>query len=231
MNPRRPTYTIPQEVQDKLGQNAMNLNARSAGAARAQDNIFQSQATTIQNAQQSGGGVGNQLLAGAMAQANTNRSLADLSASEREDYQRRLGQLGQAQSEMAGYRDKAFDFNQVQPYENAAAAKSALIQGGIQNLFGASQGFMSLGDGGNQQQNQPLTQQATAPADPYSGLIRPFSTIQIRNGLNPVRSMTGGYIPQPVTNPWLVPSGRNLMFQNQDAYNSGVYRNNYGKIG
>lgn len=193
MNPRRPTYTIPQEVQDKLGQNQMNLNAKSAGAGRAQENIFQNQATTIQNAQQAGGGVGNQLLAGAMAQANTNRSLADLSASEREDYQRRLGMLGQSQSEMAGYRDKAFDFNQVQPYENAAATKSALVESGIQNFFGASQGLGAVQFGQGRQQANPQMMQ---PA-----------------------------------NPWLVPSGRNLMFQNQDAYNSGVYRNNYGNIG
>jgi len=147
INPKRPTYTVPQEVQDKLAQNQVNLNARSAGAARANENIFANQATTLQNATQAGGGISNQLLAGAMAQANTNQALGDLSASEMEDYQRRLGNLGAAQSEMGQYRDKEFDINKMQPFQDAAAAKSALIEGGIQNLFGALQSAPPLSFG------------------------------------------------------------------------------------
>lgn len=152
MNPQRPTYNIPQEVNDKLAQNQMNLNARSAGAGRAQDNLFANQATTIQNAQQSGGGASNQLLAGAMSQAQSNRGFENLSASEREDYQRRLGNLGQAQSEMGSYRDRAFDINKMQPYENAAATKSALIESGLTNAFGSLQSFNPINFGQNQQQ-------------------------------------------------------------------------------
>lgn len=141
MQANRPTYNIPQEVNEKLAQNQMNLNARSAGAGRAQENIFANQATTIQNAQQSGGGASNQLLAGALAQAQSNRGFENLSSGEREDYQRRLGNLGQAQSEMAGYRDKAFDYNQNQPFQDAAATKSALIESGLTNAFSALQSF------------------------------------------------------------------------------------------
>lgn len=153
MQANRPTYNIPQEVNDKLAQQQVNLNARSAGAGRAEANIFSNQATTLQNAQQAGGGASNQLLAGALAQAQSNRGLENLSASEREDYQRRLGNLGQAQSEMAGYRDRAFDYNKAQPYENAAATKSALIQGGLTNAFGALQSFNPIEFGQNQQQS------------------------------------------------------------------------------
>lgn len=181
INPKRPTYTVPQEVQDKLSQNQVNLNARSAGAARANENIFSNQATTLQNAQQAGGGISNQLLAGAMAQANTNQALGDLSASEMEDYQRRLGNLGAAQSEMGQYRDKEFDINKMQPFQDAAAAKSALIEGGIQNLFGASQGFAGLGMGKNKQ--QPMSQVSQLPT---------------RSMLQPVQSMNSGFVPQSV---------------------------------
>ena len=158
INPQRPKYTVPQEVQDKLAQNQVNLNARSAGAARANENIFANQATTLQNATQAGGGISNQLLAGAMAQANTNQALGDLSASESEDFQRRLSNLGAVQSEMGQYRDREFDINKMQPFQDAAAAKSALIEGGIQNLFGASQGLAGLGMGQNKQQPmQPMS--------------------------------------------------------------------------
>lgn len=184
INPQRPKYTVPQEVQDKLAQNQVNLNARSAGAARANENIFANQATTLQNATQAGGGISNQLLAGAMAQANTNQALGDLSASEMEDFQRRLGNLGAVQSEMGQYRDKAFDYNQNQPFQDAAAAKSALIEGGIQNLFGSSQGFAGLGMGRNKQQSmQPVSQVSQLPT---------------RSMLQPVQSMNSGFVPQSV---------------------------------
>ncbi len=160
MNPQRPVYGIPQEVQDNLSQNQINLNARSAAAGRAEEQIMQSQASTIQNAAQSGGGVANQLLAGAMAQANTNRGLQNLSAGEREDYQRRLGALGQSQSQMAQYRDKAFDYNQAQPFQDAAATKSALIEGGIQNTYG---GLRGLSMGMMQGRGQGVPQQTQSP--------------------------------------------------------------------
>jgi hypothetical protein len=183
INPKRPMYTVPQEVQDKLAQNQVNLNARSAGAARGQDNIFANQATNLLNAQQAGGGISNQLLAGAMAQANTNQAIGDLSASEMEDYQRRLGNLGAAQSEMGQYRDKEFDINKMQPFQDAAAAKSALIEGGIQNIFGGSQGFAGLGMGQNKQQ----------PMQPMS----PVGQIPMRQ-MQPVQSMNSGFVPQSV---------------------------------
>lgn len=171
MNPQRPTYNIPQEVQDKLGQQQVNLNARSAGAARAQDNLFANQATTLQNAQQAGGGASNQLLAGAMSQAQSNRGFQDLSSGERDDYQRRLGNLGQAQSEMGSFRDRAFEINKMQPYQDAAATKSALIEGGIQNMFGALQSAppLSFGQGQQQQRMSPM-QQLPTMMPPQGGL-------------------------------------------------------------
>jgi hypothetical protein len=183
INPQRPKYTVPQEVQDKLAQNQVNLNARSAGAARVNENIFANQATTLQNAAQAGGGISNQLLAGAMAQANTNQALGDLSASEMEDFQRRLSNLGAVQSEMGQYRDREFDINKMQPFQDAAAAKSALIEGGIQNLFGASQGFAGLGMGQNKQQ----------PMQPMS----PVGQLPMRS-MQPVQSMNSGFVPQSV---------------------------------
>jgi len=183
INPQRPKYTVPQEVQDKLAQNQVNLNARSAGAARANENIFANQATTLQNAQQAGGGISNQLLAGAMAQANTNQALGDLSASEMEDFQRRLSNLGAVQSEMGQYRDREFDINKMQPFQDAAAAKSALIEGGIQNLFGASQGLAGLGMGQNKQ--QPMQS------------MSPVGQLPMRS-MQPVQSMNSGFVPQSV---------------------------------
>ena len=38
---------------------------------------------------------------------------------------------------MAGYRDKEFQLNQMDPYQEASATRSALIEGGIQNISSA----------------------------------------------------------------------------------------------
>jgi membrane protease subunit (stomatin/prohibitin family) len=100
-----------------------------------------------------------------------------------EDFQRRLGNLGAVQSEMGQYRDREFDINKMQPFQDAAAAKSALIEGGIQNLFGASQGFAGLGMGQNKQQSmEPMSQVSQLPM----------------RSMQPVQSMNSGFVPQSV---------------------------------
>ena len=142
--PQRPTYNIPQPIQNQLGLAQNNLNARMAGAAQAENNIYQNQATAMSNIQQGSTNSATQLGSAAIAQAQTNRSMENLQAQESMDYQRRLQALGQAQNTMAGYQDKQWDINQYEPYMNAMATKSALQQGGLMNLYGG------LGDLGGQ---------------------------------------------------------------------------------
>lgn len=143
MNPIRPTYDIPPEVRQQLALQQSNLNARSAGAARAEANIGQNQAAALGNIRQ-GATSSSQLLASAgLAQANSNAAYRNLASQEQDDYQRRLQGLMAAQNNMANYRDKEFQLNQYEPYMNDTATKSALTQGGLTNFYN---GLMDTGN-------------------------------------------------------------------------------------
>lgn len=136
MNPQRPTYEIPDEVGAQLGLRQQLLNARMAGARGMERNLQESAATGMYNATQGAASSEDLLAAGAMSQGNTNRSLRDLQIREAQDYESRVQGLERAQMNMAGYKDKEFQMNEMDPYMEAAATKSALTSGGLQNLSG-----------------------------------------------------------------------------------------------
>lgn len=132
----RPTYEIPDEVKQGLGLRQQMLNARMPGAAEAERNIYESSAATLANAQQGATDSASLLAAAAGQQGATNRALRKLSIQEDMDYERRVQGLERQQSQMAQFRDKEFDINKMQPYQEAAATRSALIGGGLQNIAG-----------------------------------------------------------------------------------------------
>lgn len=137
MNPERPTYQIPEEIKNMLALRQMNLNGRMAGASQAQRNINQSQSNVV-NAYQNTQSNPNAILAGVSAsQGQSNRAFNNLATLEAQDYQRRLAGLEAAQRTMAGYRDKAFDINEFQPYMDEDRTKAALIGAGLRNTAGA----------------------------------------------------------------------------------------------
>jgi len=135
----RPTYEIPDEVSQGLGLRQQLLNARMPGAAEAERNIYESGAASLANAQQGAMDSASLLASAAGNQGAMNRALRKLSIQEDQDYERRVQGLERQQSQMAQYRDKEFDINKMQPYQEAAATRSALIQGGLQNVAGGIQ--------------------------------------------------------------------------------------------
>lgn len=133
----RPEYEIPQEIEQQLGLRQQLLNARMPGARAAERNIQEAQAQSMYGAQQAGSDSASLLAAAAGSQGTSNRSLRDLQIREAQDYERRVQGLERAQGVMAGYRDKEFQINQMDPYQEASATRSALIEGGIQNISSA----------------------------------------------------------------------------------------------
>lgn len=139
MKPQRPTYDIPQEIYDQLALRQSTLNARMPGAQQAEANIARSAQSGLYNIAQGGGGAASFLANASMAQANSNRAFQDLAVQEAADRYNRIGGLENAQGIMAGYRDQAFEYNKNQPYQDAVATKSALMQGGLTNAYNATQ--------------------------------------------------------------------------------------------
>lgn len=133
----RPEYEIPQEISDQLGLRQQLLNARMPGARQAERNIREGQAQSMYNAQQAAGDSTSMLAAAAASQGTSNRAMRDLQIREAQDYENRVRGLERAQGTMAGYRDKEFMMNEMDPYQEASATRSALIEGGIQNVSAA----------------------------------------------------------------------------------------------
>lgn len=144
-NPR-PTYDIPQEVFQNKGI-AEQLSASglpSTQYAQAQQNIQRQQAGAIGAAQTRRGGIG---LIGNIQQ-RTNDATLGLDAKNAQMRVQNMQGLMKANSSLAGYRDKAFDINKMQPYQENTAYARALQSSGNQNIMGGIDTGLSALTGG-----------------------------------------------------------------------------------
>lgn len=149
-NPR-PTYDIPQEAFQNKGI-AEQLSASglpSTQYAQAQQNIQRQQAGALQAAQTRRGGLG---LIGNIQQ-RTNDATLGLDATNAKMRVQNMQGLMNANTQLAGYRDKAFNINKLQPYQENTAYARSLQAAGTQNLMGgidsAIGGFATGLGGGN----------------------------------------------------------------------------------
>ena len=154
------------------------LNAPSAAVDQARANIEQTMGRTVGSASRAATDASQLLGTVGAAQYNTNQSLSQLATTEESIRQAKEVSLAQSESEMAGYRDKAFDINEMQPYQDAARTRSMLAEGGLQNISGAL-GSLSNTAG------QLFTTETMSP-----GLLASFFQRDQPNN-------TGGMPPQP----------------------------------
>jgi hypothetical protein len=138
--PERPKYRIPGEAQESLDSaRTLANNTVRPGNEEAVTQINQDAANATNSAQRV---TGNQTqILGAQDRAGLIKSRAMLNNNALNSsfkYNAKLN-LQNSLKDFAQYRDKAFQLNQMQPYQDKAQTKGALISSGIQNLFGASQ--------------------------------------------------------------------------------------------
>jgi hypothetical protein len=140
---QRPIYGIPQEIlaNQQLAQQAANVGMPSQEYAQAQKNINQSQANALNAAQGRGGALAS---IGAI-QGQSNQALANLDAQSAAMRMQNIRGLMNANTQLADYRDKAFDYNQAQKYQENAAAARALQAAGQQNINQGIQGVLGAG--------------------------------------------------------------------------------------
>jgi len=135
---QRPQYNIPKEIQQNLNQ--ANLFAqqglpqdvynRSAGA------IDRNAAFGLRESANRRGGLQN---IGALNQT-ANDAYANLGAADAQARMNNLAQLYNSRNTMAEYRDKAFNINEMQPYQQKAQAAQAMQGAGLQNIMSGLQG-------------------------------------------------------------------------------------------
>jgi hypothetical protein len=161
MNPKRPTYRMPSEI----GQNvdfAKNLYGASTlygmpGQGAINNQNQSALATALRSYQQSQQNPAAMLAGVTATTANQLRTNADIGIRAAQDRMNRMNaasaRLMSARKDLASYKDKEFQLNEYEPYKAQAAAKSALIGGGIQNLSG---GLTSLGSAGYRKQQDDI---------------------------------------------------------------------------
>jgi len=136
MKPKRPTYQISQEAKDQLGLAQNQLNAGLAGKSEILDQINSNQSGFINNIKQGSTDSSTLLATAGLGAVNKNKALNNLAVTQAQDYQNRLRNLMVAQNNMTTQRDKAFQYNEYEPFIDESRTKSSLIEGGIQNILG-----------------------------------------------------------------------------------------------
>lgn len=135
----RPTYQVPDEIKSKLT-NAQMMALEGLPAEQKQEYINDLQRSanfglSALNDRQAGlAGLGSLV-------QNQNDAYSNLLSQDAAARQANQRYAGEVQSEMAGYKDRAFDYNKVQPYQEKAAAARSLMGAGIQNIQGGLGGL------------------------------------------------------------------------------------------
>ena len=130
----RPILETPEAFNEVEGLVRSNyLDPRLLGETRIKDEIKARESNQIQNIQDTASSGTDALMAYNMANLNTNKSLFDVDMKaydqQRADYSALLSTLGQK----AGYQEKQFDANVMQPFIQDAEQAKALIAAGEQN--------------------------------------------------------------------------------------------------
>ncbi len=145
----RPVYEIPEEIRQNLTQ-AQQQSLQGVPEAQRQNflqNLQRGSAQALQNlgSRKSGlAGIG-------MINQQQNDAYGNLMSSDAQARQQNQGALMNQRQNMADYKDQAFQFNKVNPFNRATDRNQALIGAGMQNISsGLQMGLGSLG-GGNKQ--------------------------------------------------------------------------------
>lgn len=134
-NLQRPEYQIPQEVLQNMTQAQQQYYEGLPASVKQQyiQNITRGTASALNAAGDRQAGLAG---LGGIVQAQ-NDAYSNLAAQDAQARQFAGDRLMNARSAVAGYRDKAFDINKMQPYEQQAAAAQALKGSGLQNITGS----------------------------------------------------------------------------------------------
>jgi hypothetical protein len=150
---QNPQYKANPIASQQMGLAQTLLNARMPGAASAERNIYQNQANTMANVNRNVTDASQALAMAGASQGQTNQAFNQLGMQEGQDYQRRYGNLAQAQQGVIQEGDKVFQ-DQVRRFQDMAAIKGAQAHNrssmwqGLGNLGFGMMGLGMAGGGG-----------------------------------------------------------------------------------
>lgn len=122
-----PRYTANPIAAQRMGLAQTLLNARMPGAAAGERNIYQNQANMMGNVNRNATDASQALALAAAGQGQSNQAFGNLATQEAQDYQRRYGNLVQAQEGQIQEGDKVFQ-DQVRRFGDLAQIKGMQAQ-------------------------------------------------------------------------------------------------------
>lgn len=161
--PKRPNYNVP----GAAGEAASIARTDAAKTVRpgndqALADIRKSTANAINNAKSVSNSASQVLNAATRANMVEQNAIQRNNAMNANFVQGARQNLMSALGTLAGYQDRAFQYNKFQPYMQKAQLKSDLISSGLQNLYGAGNTYAEgllfdkyFGNQAQQQQQQP----------------------------------------------------------------------------
>jgi len=191
---RMPKYQANPLAAQRLGMAQALLNARMPGAAAAEQNIYQTQASQIAGAERASTDPNQLLLAGAAAAGQAGQQFQRLGQMEAQDYQRRYQNLSQAQQEQIAEQQREYE-DQVRRYQMQSQIEAAQqenrqnLMGDISNLgfagaYLGQQGFFGTNPMGRRTGVPPVTPTATTPGA-VTPTTSPTSFVSMSQGQYP----------------------------------------------
>lgn len=147
---KRPTYEIPKSVieQEKL-MRSLYQQAEMPGETVAMERLAGTTAGGIRAAKEVGRSPSEVLATVAGLQAQEVEGVRDLATAAAQSRLTRAGDLTAALRYKTPFEEKKFQFNKVEPYQQAKAAESALREESFKNIFkavgGAGMGVAGMG--------------------------------------------------------------------------------------
>ena len=184
----RPDYSIPQEMLDMMTDSEVQALRGLPAEQRQQylDNVMRAQQASLEAMGDRKAGLAG--LAGVQQQAtDAYRNMLSMDSQARMDAEQRLQGV---RGTMADYKDKQFQVNEMQPYQNTMQAAEAMKGAGLQNIMGGVMAGSQMGLDYARYRDllKSLKASDLSPTAQVGGSPTPGNTIPVLpKGMNPLQ--------------------------------------------
>ena len=162
--PDRPKYSPAPAIQQAVNLAEREASAIMPGYGHATQQINQNTANAVNTVAQNASSSSDILNAAGGAQTRANMSMSDLVRMSMQDKARRRGVHLQTLGQLANEQNKAWEYNQRRPFEEAREVRSSLLGGGLQTLTNAGSQYAAIAQmQAGMPQEKTITPLPTAP--------------------------------------------------------------------
>jgi hypothetical protein len=200
----RPTYQIPEGINQSTNIARMLSLQGLPGQNLALDQLRQSSASGVRAVTDLAQDPAAKAAMAAGLYSQEMNQVNQLNMADAQARTNNLQSLGSAYGILAEYQDKKFDVNQMQPYNNAMAAASALTGASMQNKMGGTEDILSgvtsaaisgVNDVKNAQMAQQIAGQASAQADAAAAVSNLGTMDRLTTSLGGLGTPTSPTVP------------------------------------